>query len=267
VKKAKLKKMIPTDLHRNVPSFDHRENQKPLKKNISESPQSDHHRFEASSGSDGRAFHGPSDGRSWIRERAFKSALDSARCGCDENEERAEDHRDMNHVSKRRTKTEFIPLRNTDQALAYATDTNAKFSSRKHGEGSSNHQKQNSLEIPEFASPRTPVRSQMDPLAGLTPEEMGDPLHDFWGRPKPRRGRPFKHQPTPESMQSKQGRDIFVSRRRPVTQLEIDEALTAAYTFASHINTTTFTVVMRQSFVYRNFVLVSSKLLHAMNSL
>lgn len=77
---------------------------------------------------------------------------------------------------------------------------------------------------------------------------------------KRRRGRPFKHQvPGEYDILAKPLREVFVSRRRSVTKAEKDEVVNAAYAYAAHLKSSTnFVVVMRQSFVYRNFVLVSA---------
>ncbi|XP_024386094.1 uncharacterized protein [Physcomitrium patens] len=103
--------------------------------------------------------------------------------------------------------------------------------------------------IGEAQQPRTPLnvnshaqRDKVQPLA------------------KRKRGRPFKHQILPQDFTSLNGpsrqmRDIFISRRQPVTQAEKDDALTAAHSFASGIEATNIVIVMRQSFVYRNFVM------------
>ena len=116
--------------------------------------------------------------------------------------------------------------------------------------------------IPEYVH-RKRGRPRKNPLPTMPqqkPPESSDGDQDIVVGEKRRRGRPFK-QETPNMLQnSRPTREIFVSRRRKVTQKEKDEALNAAYAQASSLRTsTTVVVIMRHSFVYRNFVLVSAQ--------
>lgn len=186
---------------------------------------------------DSRAFHGPNEDHSFTKTDTFRSTRRTSRADDDEGAGL------RNMTSDLREKS-IVPLSYTDQDF---------------GGGSLPH---DFLDMPEFATPRTPGGFQPERHPGISLE----PLINSITRRK--RGRPFKYNPSNPS-EWRQGREIFVSQRRAVTQSEIEAALNAAYTLGAHIEASannravTIVLVMRQSFVYRNFVLVSSKLLPA----
>lgn len=210
-------------------------------------------------GKDGRAVYDVSEGRSFSKEVAFGSSLDSDRWGCDGNEEeRAADLRNMNRTSKGKAVVESVPLSSSaDQICACAPDANARTSSERHQGGSFHHEQQSSFKIPEFASPpRNPELPQKDSIAGMTTQQVsGTP------KPKPKHGRPYKYTTSELMQKSKEQRDFYTSQRRLVTEFEIDEAHAAAHSFADHLDGTHFVLTMCQTFVYRYFIMVSSKFL------
>jgi hypothetical protein len=235
VTKAILRKMNITPLimarHRNSVK----------KRSFAESVESDGEiGFDASSGYDGG---GRRERRSFSKDGAFVSSLDDE----DEDEAAAADLRAFSGYGVTPTSNgrfQGSPSRSRHHEMANSFDDIPAHAPdyvqqrRKPGRP---------RKYPPPTMPEQPRRGVPDSSDGC--QTIG----------KRKRGRPFKHQiPGEIDISGKPLREIFVSRRRKVTQADRDEALNSAYRFASHLkSSTTFVVVMRQSIVYFSFVLVS----------
>ena len=110
------------------------------------------------------------------------------------------------------------------------------------------------LEEPDRETTR--IEEVEEPERETTPvEEVAKPAKRKRGRPPIHHKQEWRQAGTTSSVQ--QGRVIFVSQRRPVTESEKDDAVAAAYSAAARMQSPCIVFILKPSSVYKNFALVS----------